>query len=108
MFAEQPRGVRLPYRVANNLKRLDVLAPDVDEGGARLDRYTRNADSFEHHVRVAFHYLPIFEGARLALVRVDGEAARPAVVRQHDMPFDPGAHASRATAAKPRVARVPG
>src|SRR5713226_5791703 len=104
MFAEQPRGVRQPYRVANNLKRLDVLAPDVDVGGARLDRRTRNHDSFEHDVRVAFHYLPIFEGSRLALVRVDGEVARPAVVRRHERPFEPGAEASAAPAAKSRIA----
>src|SRR5712692_8623971 len=104
MFTEPPRGIRLPDRLANDLKRLDVLTPDVDEGGARLDCHTRDHDSFEHHVRVAFHYLPILEGSRLALVRVDGEVARPAVVRRHERPFEPGAEASAATAAKPRVA----
>src|SRR5216683_2989645 len=104
MFTEPPRGIRLPDRLANDLKRLDVLTPDVDEGGARLDRHTRDHDSFEHHVRVAFHYLPILKGSRLALVRVDGEVARPAVIRRHERPFEPSTEAGSATAAKSRIA----
>jgi hypothetical protein len=101
--AEVALGVGLLDRGAQPAGRVHRLAADVDRGEVGADRIRRDDDAFDQRVRVGHHQRQVLAGARLALVGVDHEVVRLAVVLRDEAPLHAGRESGAAAAAQPRV-----
>ncbi len=85
-------------RLLQDARLVVELAPDVDEGGARLDREPGDQRALDELVRIPAHDLPILASTGLALVGVDTQVLRQlARLAGHEAPL--GARRETGTAA---------
>ncbi len=104
MFVAQVAlGVGLVDGVAQPARGVHRLAADVDDGEVGPDRVGGDDDALDERVRVGHHQRQVLAGARLALVGVDHEVVRLAVVLRDEGPLHAGGEAGAAPAAQAGV-----
>ena len=81
VFTNEAGCVCLVECGSNTLLRKRHLAPNVQEALRQTSRVTRNKAAFNQLVRVALHQQAVLICARLALVAVDNQIARPHLLR---------------------------
>src|SRR5262249_40397780 len=82
------------------------FAAYIDVAGGRVHPDAGEEAAFDQLMRVEAQYVAILAGARLALVRVDDEIARPVAGLRHEGPFETGREAGAAAAAQARGLHV--
>src|SRR5690606_12757833 len=103
VLSDQPGRVRFLDGPAEDLRRFEELATDVDVDVLRPDRVGGNQRALDELVRRPPDQLTVLEGARLGFVRVDQEVVRLAVVLRHEAPLHAGREARAAAAAQPAL-----
>ena len=73
VLAQPPLTVGLVQGTLQTFGRSEVLASDVNVRFVTADGVGRNDHAFDQGVWVPFHDVAVFEGARLAFVRVDDQ-----------------------------------
>jgi len=102
VVAEEASLPCLGQRVLEDVMCARILAAQVDEAQARVDRQRRDGHAFEQRVGLASQQHPILEGAGLAFVCVahdDPRTARRHRRRAGESPFAGGRKAGAASAA---------
>ena len=102
VLAEHPVRVGVRDRLLENLRRLRVLAADVDVGGVCPDGVAADRTALDQLVRVFLHQQPVFEGPGLRFVRIADQIDGLAGVLWDEAPFEPRRKARSATAAQTR------
>jgi len=100
-FPRRPRA-RLGDRLLQHPRAVRELATDVDVGDVAADRVRGDDDALEELVRVVLDELAVLEGARLALVGVDGEVDGLLALLGEEAPLHPGREARAAPPAEVR------
>ncbi len=93
--ADVAGGVRLVQRGGDALLGEGHLAADVQEALAEPGRVAGDEAPLDQLMGIAFHQQPVLVGARLALVAVDDEVARPHALGR-EAPLDAGGEAGAA------------
>ena len=101
---DEAGGVGLVDGLVEDDGLVEVLATDVDVGGAGAHGVTSEEAALDELVRVLPHDLAVLAGAGLGLVGVDDEEGGPAVgLLGHEGPLEAGGEAGAAAAAEAGV-----
>src|SRR3989454_3189890 len=99
---EETLRARLGDRLLQHAPAARELAADVDVGGVAADRVRGDDDALEELVGVVLDDLAVLEGARLALVGVDGEIDGLLALLGQEAPLHAGREAGAAPPAEVR------
>ena len=100
VLAEETLGLRFGDRALENLRAVDELAANVDEGLLSLDGPRGDRDTLQHLVRIFINDLAILVGAGLGFVGVDDEVDGLARLSVEELPLHAGREAGAAAAAQ--------
>src|SRR6202023_3480680 len=98
---DQAGGIGLLDRGLKPLRLAEELAADVDVDRGAAHPGAGEHAAFEQFVRLVAQDVAILAGARLALIGIDDEVARPVALLRHEGPFKAGRKAGAAAPAQP-------
>ena len=102
VLADEPGLISLVDGGLQPLALADELAADIDVAGMRPHGEGREKSALDQQVRIVAQDFAVLAGAGLGFVAVDDEIMGPAVrLLGHERPFEAGAEAGAAAAAKP-------
>ena len=103
VFADELGGIGLIDGALERFALADVFAAHVDEASMRTHRERGNERAFDQEMSVVAKDFAVLAGARLRLVGVDDEIARPRIGLRHERPLEARRESGAAATAEARL-----